>query len=102
MYVNTPASALVARSAIKKIDEVSLADAMKDSGDLCLTASQISFYFGDSSKVGRYTLGRIQVADNRLSLAALRSKMVFHPPQSFFFLSVWAKDTIDDWASFRG
>lgn len=101
IYVNAPTSALVAKSAIKSIGEIGLADAIKTSKDLCLTESQIRFYFSDSMRVGMYTLGRVHVADTPLNLTELRSKMVFHPPQSFLFLSLQAKETIDVCAQFR-
>lgn len=101
IYVNAPTSTLIARSLIKSVDEVTMAEALHDSKELCLTEAQVRYYFGDSKTVGRYTLNTIQIADHKLSLTELRGKMVFHPPQSFFFLSTKAKDTIDDWARFR-
>jgi len=100
-YVNSPTSALVARARVSRTGTVSINAALNHSKDLCLSASEIRNYFGDSREVGMYELSLIEVAKKSLSLNTLRELMIFHPPQSFFFLSKRAKLIIDRYLGFR-
>ena len=101
VYVNSPVCAIVARAAISKVDSVSLRAALNLSKDLCLSPDAITQYFEGADSVGIYRLKHIEIASKPPTLEWLRDQMIFHPPQSFLFLSVTAKKIIDSAASFK-
>lgn len=98
IYVNSPASFLLARAPIKKILTLSLAEALKRRNELVLTNDEINSYLQGSVAVGAYELGRIEIARNPLRLSWLHQNMTFNPPQSFFFLASDAQSFIDQHA----
>ena len=100
MYINSPASVLLARAPIKKILTLPLADALKRHKELDLANDEIGAYFRGSAAVGAYELGPLEIASEPLQLSWLRHNMTFHPPQSFFFLAQTAQAVIDKHGGF--
>lgn len=100
-YVNSPISAVVARTAVKKVSSVSLSAAISKARDLGLSASQIRSYFAKAQHVGLYEINDIEVAKTPLQLDSIRKELIFYPPQSFIFLSKVGKEILDVRAHFR-
>lgn len=99
-YFNAPRSVLAARGRITSIGQVPDQEAVSLKSSLCMSEGEILKYVGDSPNVGVYRIKSIETAQHALSLPFLRQHVVFHPPQSFFFLSKDGKNTIDQLASF--
>jgi hypothetical protein len=95
IYVNSPISAIVARARLESITTATRGELMGLLTDLCLQQSDVIDYLGRAAKVGLYRIGNIELANANLSVAELQNQMVFHPPQSFLFLSRDARELID-------
>lgn len=89
VYITAPISAFVARAEVLRIETIrSKSQAYQLSKQLCLTHEEIdNYYIGQFPTMGLYRLGRFEVIRTPLSLASVRGRLVFHPPQSFSFLS---------------
>ena len=101
IYINSPASILLARARIRSIFSISQNEALKRSDEFQLTAEEIKRYFHEATEVGAYALGSVEVAARPPSLEWLRRRLTFNPPQSFFFLAPAAQKLIDEHAEFR-
>jgi predicted transcriptional regulator len=95
IYVNSPASVILARASVVNISSVPLVEALAHQQELCLSEKEIERYSAGAKAVGLYKLGSIELARTHLTLTWLRQHMVFHPPQSFFALKDEAKTIID-------
>lgn len=101
VYVNSPASCLLARAKLAGIHDTVLAHALASSDAIGLSGREIETYFGRTESMGEYELATIEVAVTPLRLTWLKDHLVFHPPQSFLFLSSKAKQIIDEAAGFK-
>ena len=101
VYCGAPHSRISAKAEVKSLGEITLKEAIAKAAELKLTKQEILDYCVGRDKIGICHLGRILKAKNPLDLAALRSCLTFHPPQSFLILSKFGKATIDKLGSFR-
>lgn len=99
-HVNAPVSAICARAPILAIRELKAAEANKRAADLALSPADVVAYIGSDATVGCYELGGISFASREITIAELTSRLVYHPPQSFFILSRTGKDVLDQLAGF--
>lgn len=99
-HVNTPVGGICARAKIASVSELSLKEASGLSAQLALSPDEIRAYIGGDDKIGCYKLGRITLLRKTLTTGELATKLVYHPPQSFFILSRSAKQVIDKLAGF--
>jgi hypothetical protein len=101
-HINTPKSAICARTSLKRIDRLDLNSAIGIAHLLRLSQNEITKYFGHShSSIGVYFLDRIELAPVEASKDRLAGRLIYNPPQSFFALSTSAKEIIDDICGFQ-
>ena len=100
-HINAPIGAIGGRGEIKGLLELSLSQAKGKAKELALTTEQITSYYKGSKTVGCYRLGKIEILSTPLSIAAMRAKLNYFPPQSFMILSTEAKNIIDSLGGFR-
>ena len=101
-HINTPISAICARAPIAKIFDATIKQTLALAKKIHLPSSEISSYIGSESTIGCYELGSFQFASRPVTASDLATRMVYHPPQSFFIISNNAKVIIDKMAGFPG
>ena len=99
-HVNAPVSAICGRAKIKSFDEISVESVHKKAEALALTEVEISDYLSGSDTIGIYQLTDIQFATPPITRRKICSMMIYHPPQSFVFLSKEAKGVLDSMTEF--
>jgi hypothetical protein len=98
-HVNAPKSAICARAEVFSVETLTEEFALKLGGPLALTAKEISAYIQPAASVGCYSIGPVEVPLREVTIAELSFRLVYHPPQSFFVLSIEGKRFIDQMCS---
>lgn len=99
-HINNPVSAICARAPIEKIFTATTQEAVALAKKIHLAPAEITAYIGAGSGIGSYQIGDIQMALKPVTTADLASRMIYHPPQSFFIMSKEAKAIMDDMTGF--
>jgi predicted transcriptional regulator len=98
VYLNSPISAVVARLPIREFEWRNNVDAQ-----LCqkttLNLKEIRAYTG-GERFAVYYVGKPELAQPKVPLNELASKLGFVPPQSFFILSNSGKEQLDSLGKF--
>lgn len=100
-HVNNPVSAICGRGLIKKTLAITKSEAIRSREALNLSAAEIESYMGKDPTTGCYQLGRVELAPRPALARELSTRLVYHPPQSFFIVSKEAKNVIDEIAGFN-
>ena len=100
LHVNTPKSSVCARAEIISIERVSRSRACEIQEVLHLSKKEIENYFCQSESVGCYYIGNLIAATREIGVRALCMRMDYHPPQSFFILSLDGKRILDEMCGF--
>lgn len=100
-HINTPKSAICARTAIRSVENIDRAKAIQIAHELDLSKEKIRNYVAGHELVGCYRLGKIDFPDREVSVEEIVAHMVYHPPQSFFVLSRTAKERLDQLCGFQ-
>lgn len=100
-HINCPKSAICARARLESIDHLDFNSAIKIGNKLSLSREDIVAYLGSDHAVGVYWIKDIDFPRTEVSTNQLRKRMVYNPPQSFFFLSPEAKRMIDEMCGFE-
>lgn len=101
-HVNSPRSAIVARSRLENVGYVPITTARSMTSELGLNRSEVDEYCLNLSQVGLYRLAGIELASTPAAVDGLRRTLIYWPPQSFLFLSSSAKSIIDAECDFIG
>jgi hypothetical protein len=99
-HINSPVSALCARAEILAIRELTPTQARAKARDLALSVADVDGYMGGEN-IGCYEIGQITFAHRELGSDDLNTRIIYHPPQSFFILSKAAKQIVDQLAGFQ-
>lgn len=99
-HINSPISAICGRAKIETIFDATSKEAVSLAKQIYLSNDDILSYIGDCGSIGCYKLGTIQLCVQPIPIAKLMTRLIYHPPQSFFILSVQAKAIVDEFASF--
>jgi predicted transcriptional regulator len=100
-HLNSPLSAICGRALIKKTSAITKTEAVALRKAINLSALEIESYVGKDATIGCYELGRVEVLSQPVPASELSSRLVYHPPQSFFILSKNAKHVINEMAGFN-
>ena len=100
-YVASPVASIVGCFDVSGIESgLRRSQAYSQARDLCLTKQEIDEYWAAGENgIGIYHLGRGEMFRKRLPLREIRKSLVFHPPQSFLFLSVDGERILRELAS---
>jgi predicted transcriptional regulator len=98
VYVNSPVSALVARLPIRKFEWRNSANA-RLCQETALKPEEITAYAG-GEQFAVFYVGQPELAQPRVPLRELASKLGFVPPQSFFVVSSSGKEQLDALGNF--
>ena len=99
-HINAPISALCGRARIQKVLTLTEKEAIAHAKQIHLPPAEIKSYIEGDSKIGCYKLGAFEFGKMPVSAARLSTRLVYHPPQSFFILSKEAKKIIDAFSGF--
>jgi predicted transcriptional regulator len=99
-HINSPVGAICGRAEINTIFTATTKEAVALVKQINLPASEIKSYIGGDGNIGCYKLGAFQVGARSIFTRELASRMIYHPPQSFFIMSKQAKETVDQIAGF--
>lgn len=99
-YFGSPSCRIALRAKVLKIEEVPVAKIQSNTTSLCISKNEVADYCFGSPTIGLCTVGKIQIARYPISLAKLKTRLAFFPPQSFLILSHYAKAEIDKLAVF--
>ena len=99
-HINSPKSAVCAKSEILSIESIEPTKAFELKHELDMSEGEIRDYLGGSRSVFLYRIGPIYYPDTEGYLHELRRHMIYHPPQSFFALSVDGKLLLDQLCGF--
>ena len=99
-HVNSPKSAICARTRILAVEHLPTQAVHAFVNELSLTSEEIDRYCGHLKEVGVYRLSDIELAAPEASLAELRRRLHYSPPQNFMFLSIQAKGIVDQACAF--
>ena len=94
-YINSPKSAVCAKSEILSIEIIESSKAFELTRELDMSHAQIRDYLGSRHSMFLYRIGRPYFPDSEVQLHQLRRHLVYYPPQSFFALSTEAKEFLD-------
>lgn len=94
-HLNVPKSSVCGRSEIMSIDSIDSSVAIEMTRELDMSQSQIRDYIGGNKSVFLYRIGKPHFPETEVQLQDLRRHLVYNPPQSFFILSVEAKELLD-------
>ena len=99
-YVNSPKSALCAKAEILTINNIPSGAVIEMASELDMSKEQILDYVGNYESVYVYRLGQIYFPKREPRLHEIRQHLIFHPPQSFFFLSQEGMGVLDELCGF--
>jgi predicted transcriptional regulator len=99
-HVNNPVSAICGRGLINRTFAITRSEAIRSRKALNLSVPEIESYIGKDATIGCYQLGHVELAPRPVSARELCTRIVYHPPQSFFIVSADAKEVIDEMAGF--
>jgi predicted transcriptional regulator len=99
-YFGSPTCRIALRAKVLKIEEVPVNYVQSNAASLCISKDEIVDYCGTNPRIGLCTIGKIELARHPISLAKLKTRLAFFPPQSFLILSHHAKAEIDKLAAF--
>jgi predicted transcriptional regulator len=101
LHINSPVSAICGRAQIKTITDIPMEQAIALAREIALSPDEIKSYIGEGDRyIGCYKLGIFQFGKKPLSTTELSTRMIYHPPQSFFILSKRSKELVDQMAGF--
>lgn len=100
LYLNSPLGSICARTEISSISHIPAQEAIDRAHEINLSAAEIASYIGTDELIGCYKIGALEIAPSPASAAAIRARMVFYPPQSFFILSKQGKSVLDELAGY--
>lgn len=100
VHINSPIGAICGRTKIKRICNLTIAEAINLSDEIRLSAKDISAYVGRANSIGCYKIGLFELAKNPQKTEIINRTIYYNPPQSFLILSKSAKKIIDDNSEF--
>jgi hypothetical protein len=100
-HINSPVSSICGRAPIENVNYITMEEAITRAKELNLSPVEINSYIAEGMEIGCYQLGAFEFGERLVSSTELSTRMIYHPPQSFFVLSRKAKETIDRMAGFR-
>lgn len=100
IYINSPIASICARAEIRSIRHIESKVAISRTDEIKLSPTAIASYIGTDDTIGCYELEVIEVATVPINASVINTRMLFHPPQSFFILSHAGKRTLEDLAKF--
>jgi predicted transcriptional regulator len=100
-HINSPISALCGRAKIAKIMSVTEKEAVALAKQIHLSPAEIKSYIGGDSNIGCYKLGAFEFGKEPVTAEKLGTRLIYHPPQSFFILSKQAKEVVDHFSGFN-
>ena len=99
-HINSPVGAICGRAKIAEIVSVTQKEAVALTKQINLSPAEIKSYIGGDINIGCYKLGAFEFGRESVSAAQLATRLIYHPPQSFFILSKQAKVVVDDLCGF--
>ncbi|MEI6801273.1 MAG: hypothetical protein WCO04_18965 [Pseudomonadota bacterium] len=99
-HIKNPIGAVFARAKIRRIFTATKDEALARAKEMNMMPAEIAAYIGNDETIGCYELEAFQLASKPITKAALATRMIYHPPQSFFILSRSAKTIVDEMAGF--
>ncbi len=100
LHVNAPRSAICARGVVQSVGMLDLSSALRRAEDIRLPEAAIREYFLGQASVGCYELGQVLLLPREVATSEIRTRMVYHPPQSFMILSRDGKSLLDELCGF--
>ena len=94
-HLNSPISSICARAKIIRIEQQSLMHVLKRIAKIGLPKDEIKSYVGNAESVGIYVISDIEITPVEVTIAQLKRKLNYSPPQSFLVLSVEGKKIVD-------
>jgi predicted transcriptional regulator len=95
-HINTPVCAICGRAPIENITDLTEEHAVALASAINLSPLKIKTYIGGERYVGSYSLGTFQLGCRPVHSKELGTRMIYHPPQSFFILSKRGKEMVDE------
>ena len=95
-YISAPISSIIGFAKIGSIAPVTKGQALEHRFKGCISESELAEYMEDRSNVYMISISNLQVFQHSVSFEALSHLGVFHPPQTFCFLSNWGVATIKE------
>ncbi len=86
-YVGSPHKSIVGLAKITSIDWVSKDEALALCNEGCIDHSELDIYIGHKNKVHVIRIGQIFLFNSFACLDQIQQRVIFHPPQSFCFVS---------------
>lgn len=99
-HINKPVGAICGRAQIKNTGSITAERAIALAREIDLSPEEINSYIGEDRRIGCYKLGTFEFGNRPVHTAELAARMIYHPPQSFFILSKWSRELIDQMAGF--
>jgi predicted transcriptional regulator len=93
-YMSAPISSIIGSARIGSIASVTKTQALQHRSRGCISESELTEYMGDRSNIYMISISSLHVFQHSASLETLSRLGVFHPPQTFCFLSKWGVATI--------
>jgi predicted transcriptional regulator len=100
-HLNNPLSAIYGRALINRTFAVTKSEAVRLRKAINLSSAEIESYIGKDPTIGCYELGRVELTPRPVPARELSTRLVYHPPQSFFIISKKAKQVIDEMVGFN-
>jgi len=99
-HINSPVSAICGRAQIETIANLMTEQAIRRASKINLPPEEIKSYIAGDRHIGCYKLGAFQFGNKPVHTTELATRMIYHPPQSFFILSKLGKQILDRMAGF--
>ena len=99
-HVNAPVGEICGRALIKNVTQLSKGAALKYSDRLMLSKTDLLEYIGSDDSIGFYDIENIELAKNAFNTSAIKEKMAYYPPQSFFYISHDGLKIINEFCGF--
>lgn len=100
-HINSPISALCGRAKISEILSLTEKEAVALAKQIHLSPAEIESYIGGDSNIGCYKLEAFEFGKEPVTAEKLGTRLIYHPPQSFFILSKQAKEVVDHFSGFN-
>ena len=99
-HVNAPVGEICGRAFVNSLSNLSKNLAVQSSKKLCLSEKEILKYIGDMDSIGFYDISNIELVKNVCTASTIKEKMIYNPPQSFFYISKIGLNIINDACGF--
>ncbi len=99
-HVNAPVGEICGRAVVNSVTYLSKSSAINIKNRISLDEKTILKYMGSMDSVGCYDISDIELAKNVCTAENIKEKMIYNPPQSFFYISKKGLAIIDDVCGF--